>query len=197
MGGEDMVPPAATTPCHPTVPAADVPPLSPSCAPRNGDTKGGGGSDGWRCHFPPVPKAPHIPARPQTPTAPPFPPPSTTQTPTTRRPPHSPPSPHLLQGAAPPGAPAQPAARAPIRAARPVVTAHVPPPTPQRRALLQPGQAAPPLQARPPLGVAGVALGAAVDVVRAAHGLGGDRGVSALTLQRWGCPCAFRGRGDD
>lgn len=112
-------------------------------------------------------------------------------------PPHSPPSPHLLQGAAPPGAPAQPAARAPIRAARPVVTAHVPPPTPQRRALLQPGQAAPPLQARPPLGVAGVALGAAVDVVGAAHGLGGDRGVSALTLQQWGCPCAFRGRGDD
>lgn len=91
--------------------------------------------------------------------------------------------PHLLERAAPPGAQAQLAAGAPVRTARLLITfdilrCHLCPLSPpgQRRGLAQPGPAgAHPLQAAAPLGVAGVALGAAVHVVGAADGLGGQR----------------------
>lgn len=82
----------------------------------------------------------------------------------------------LLEGAAPPGAQTQPAACAPIRTARLFITTDIPrchlSPLVQCRSLVHPGPAgAPPLQAAAPLGVAGVALGAAVHVVGAADGL--------------------------
>lgn len=89
--------------------------------------------------------------------------------------------PHLLEGAAAPGAQAQPAARAPIRTARRFITNDIPrchlSPPGQRRGLAHPGLAgAPLLEAAAPLGVAGVALGAAVHVVGAADSLGGKDG---------------------
>lgn len=111
---------------------------------------------------------------PSTPTgAPPGPPPYTAMDPHG----HGQSPPNLLEGAAPPGAQAQPTARAPIRTARLFITNDIPrchlSPPGQCRGLANPGPAVvPPLQAAAPLGVAGVALGAAVHVVGAADGLG-------------------------